>query len=121
MLLFTRGPAYSARLAHVVCCRCCAAGLVLLAAYTPFSILYFALWGHRVWLDASWSDDKNTPGAGLPPAARAVLEAAAAAESAGPLHPRASLDMAGRPGSIAGGRHWRGTKSIDLQVGGVTL
>ena len=77
------------------CLRCSfTAGLSLLAAYMPFSVLYFTFKGHKVWLESTWSGDSNTP------------------DTAAPLsRNRASLSMAGTPTSM---RPLRGTASLDL-------
>lgn len=86
---------------------------MLLAAYMPFSVLYFALWGHQVWLESPWSgDSSSTQTEGLSNANRATLAAAAAAAGdpvVGPPRPRASID------TPAGGRQ-RGSKSFELQA-----
>ena len=61
----------------------------------PFSVLYFAFTGHKVWLESTWSGHSNASGAAAPP-----------------LENRASLSVAGT--SV---RPLRGAASLDLWTG----
>ncbi|WIA32447.1 hypothetical protein OEZ86_003269 [Tetradesmus obliquus] len=89
-----------------------ATGLVLLAAYVPFGVLHFALKGHTVWLEASWSEGSSTDLEGLPAAARATLAAAAAA-SAAAARAQHRTSIGDVPANMPAGRQ-RSTPSFNL-------
>ena len=95
------------------CCQCyfttCAfiatdvaapAGLSLLAAYMPSSVLYFAFKGHKVWLESTWSGDSSAHGERPPGRASMSLPGGTPSSGApGPRPPRdsTSLDLMPRP------------------------
>uniref|UniRef100_A0A383WLY0 Ion transport domain-containing protein n=1 Tax=Tetradesmus obliquus TaxID=3088 RepID=A0A383WLY0_TETOB len=87
-----------------------ATGLVLLAAYVPFGVLHFALKGHTVWLEASWSEGSSTDLEGLPAAACATLAAAAAASAAAAARAQHRTSI----GDLPGGQQQRRAPSFDL-------
>lgn len=89
------------------------AGLVMLAAYMPFSVLYFAIKGHEVWLESPWSGDSSTPADSSLLGRRGSLSAAPPVSTPGspaPHRPRNTASLDGMPTpSDAGGRQQLGS------------